>query len=81
MSGVESGAVTLVSQASDVIFRVDTTRLNATKWVQQGAGKKEWRGTEGIPQTALEYRRNLGSKVQTKWRSASVYPKGLNGVE
>ncbi|KPF67248.1 hypothetical protein IP84_13970 [beta proteobacterium AAP99] len=80
MSGAESGAVTLVSQASDVIFRVKTTHLNATKWVEQGAGKKEWRGTEGVPRTVLEYRRNLGTSVQKTWRSASVYPKGLNGV-
>ncbi len=77
MSGTESGAVTLGAQASDIIFRVQSSELNSDGWSERGAGKKEWRSTEGILAKDLEYRRNLGSSSQQTWRPASNYPKGM----
>lgn len=77
MSGKESGAVTLRSQASDIIFRVKKANLNETDWEERGAGKSEWRSTSGIPANVLEYRRNLGTNSQKTWRAAKNYPEGL----
>jgi len=79
MSGTESGAITLGSQASDIIFRADRSELESENWRKVGAGKDEWRTSDqdGIPNTKLEYRRNLGTNSQKTWRSASDYPKGL----
>ena len=77
MSGKESGAVTLKNQASDILFRVDSANLNAEAWSERGAGKSEWRSTDGIPPVHLEYRRNLGNASQKTWRKASVYPLGV----
>jgi len=77
MSGVESGAATLGARANDVIFRVATSKLSAANWKEHGAGKKEWRSTDSVPAAALEYRRNLGTPDQKKWRSAVQYPQGI----
>jgi len=77
MSGAEAGAATLGSQASDIIFRVETSKLNAASWSESGAGKKEWRSTDTIAASALEYRRNLGNATQKTWRGALLYPQGL----
>lgn len=77
MSGVETGARTKTSQASDVIFRVASSTLNATQWVQEGAGAEEWRSTYRIPPTHLWYRRNLGTPEQLTWRPVSSYPLGM----
>ena len=77
MSGRESGAVTLKNQASDILFRVDSANLNAEAWSERGAGKSEWRSTDGIPPVHLEYRRNLGTASQKTWRKASAYPLGV----
>lgn len=79
MSGTERGATTLGSQASDIIFRVQSRNLNADLWSRRGAGDNEWRSTEGIDARFLEYRRNLGNDVQTTWRSAANYPQGIRG--
>ena len=77
MSGKESGAATLGSQASDIIFRAESANLNAEAWSERGAGKSEWRSADGIPPEHLEYRRNLGNASQKTWRKASVYPLGV----
>jgi RNA:NAD 2'-phosphotransferase (TPT1/KptA family) len=79
MSGSEKGATTLGAQASDIIFRVDRSKLIASSWNKRGAGKEEWQSKEGIPAASLEYRRNLGNEVQKTWRKASLYPRGLDG--
>lgn len=75
MSGTESGAKTLGSQASDIIFRVSRDYLDAGSWSKQGAGKQEWRSTETIPADHLECRRNLGSAQQRAWKAASALLK------
>jgi hypothetical protein len=77
MSGTESGATTLGAQASDIIFRVKSLNLNASSWSKRGAGKQEWRSTEGIDRDFLEYRRNLGTESQKTWRPASSFPIGM----
>ena len=69
MSGVESGAITLKNKASDIIFRVATSKLNENEWTKDGAGKEEYRSLNGIEASKLEYRRNLGSDDQITWRS------------
>ncbi len=69
MSAVESGAICLKSKASDLVFRVEYSGLDQTKWKEIGAGKKEWRGTETIPANKLQYRRFLGSPEQKTWRA------------
>jgi RNA:NAD 2'-phosphotransferase (TPT1/KptA family) len=68
MSGVEDGATTLQRRASDIVFRVASSRLNAQDWKQSGAGKQEWRSFNGIPPGLLEYRRFLGTTEQKTWR-------------
>jgi hypothetical protein len=55
MSGKETGATTLSRKASDVVFRVKSNDLDKTKWKKQGAGSNEWRGTESIDKSSLEY--------------------------
>lgn len=77
MSGTEKGAATLGAQASDVILRVKSADLDADTWSERGAGKKEWRSTEGVPKDKLEYRRNLGTPEQIRWRSYLEWPAGL----
>ena len=77
MSGTEVGAVTLGSQASDIIFRVKSSKLKSGDWSERGAGKNEWRSTIDIPGNDLEYRRNLGDPRQKTWRAANEYPKGM----
>ncbi len=75
MSEKESGAVTLNPRANDIIFRVLFSSLNEDNWKKIGAGKGEWRG-EGvsIPRNLLFYRRKLGTKAQTSWKSALLFP-------
>ena len=73
MSAAESGAVTKYSQATDIIFRVEGSKLNESDWKEKGAGKSELRSLKGIPGNLLEYRRNLGTAEQKKWRSASKF--------
>jgi hypothetical protein len=76
MTGVEGYATTLRAQASDIIFRVASAKLNAGNWKESGAGRKEWRG-DSIPAASLEYRRNLGTPAQRTWRGAIFYPQGM----
>lgn len=81
MSGTESGAATLGSNSSDIIFRVKSSNLNASKWIKSGAGKAEWRSTDTIPAVHLQYRRRmakrvLGKPIPNQWRNASLYPLG-----
>jgi hypothetical protein len=77
MSATQQGAVTLNPTAGDIIFRVWFPALPAPNWVAAGAGLQEWRGTVAIPNTNLEYRRSLGTPVQTTWRPGGNYPAGL----
>jgi len=74
MSGTEDGATTLGRAASDIIFRVESSDLDAKSWSKSGAGKQEWRSTEGIDKDLLEYRRFLGNKSQKTWRKRSLNP-------
>lgn len=55
MSASLAGATTLNGKATDVIFRVETKKLNSAAWEMKGAGYKEWRGTETIPPENLYY--------------------------
>ncbi len=71
MSGTESGATTLGRAASDIIFRVNFSNLDAKSWSKSGAGKQEWRSKEGIDKDLLEYRRYLGKESQKTWRKRS----------
>lgn len=78
MSGDKSGATTTYQQATDIIFRVKGSSLNASSWIKSGAGKEEWRGTESIPAASLEYKRFLGTNKQRSWRKAEFFPVGLS---
>ncbi|MBN3895955.1 MAG: DUF4157 domain-containing protein [Nostoc sp. NOS(2021)] len=71
MSGVRNGATTKERAASDIIFRVKSSNLNAQSWTKQGAGTEEWRSTAGVPGNLLEYRRYLGNDQQKAWRPTS----------
>ena len=62
MSGIESGATTLKRQASDVVFRVDTSKLDRAAWDKRGAGKVEWRSAAGIAPEQLQWKRFLNGK-------------------
>jgi hypothetical protein len=59
MSASEKGATTLERKATDVIFCVSVAHLTLANWHEEGAGEKEWRGTDTIPIANLIYRRYL----------------------
>jgi len=73
MSAKQTGAVTLKNQASDIIFRVETSKLDDPhSWIPKGAGDKEWRSLAGVPGILLEYQRKIGrTPLEKSWRAAS----------
>ena len=68
MSGKLEGATTLDRKASDVIYRVSSSKLHPRLWRKSGAGKEEWRSNYGIPASLLESRRFLGTVTQKAWK-------------